>query len=310
MRSLRHHGGRVALSFGLLMLLALPVQAAEILKPFILASTSSGELQAKVDEVRQSLKDSGFQVLGEYSPIEQGHVIVVTNDTLTKAAAATERGGYAAAQRVSVTRHDGDNQVAYVNPVYIENAYRLDSDLSPVADQLADALGRQKPFGAEGLKPKDLRKYHYTFGMEYFDDPYELAEYDSHQEAVDAVEEGLAEERAGVYKVFRYDIPDTDVTLFGIGMSQDKGGKKAIDDAYQLSVVDFGDLKRTCYLPYTMLVNGKAVEALHMRFRMAVHFPDLSMMGEHSFMKLMSSPEAIQKALTKVAGGKMESGFF
>ena len=44
------------------------------------------------------------------------------------------------------------------------------------------------------------------------------------------------------------------------------------------------------------------VEALHMRFRMAVHFPDLPMMGAHGFTKLMSSPGATEDALESVAG--------
>ena len=46
-----------------------------------------------------------------------------------------------------------------------------------------------------------------------------------------------------------------------------------------------------------MLVRGQEVEALHMRFRMAVHFPDLSMMGAHGFTKLMASPGATEDAL-------------
>ena len=45
---------------------------------------------------------------------------------------------------------------------------------------------------------------------------------------------------------------------------------------------------------------GAEVEALHMRFRMAVHFPDLSMMGEHGFTKLMSSPGATEDALEEM----------
>ena len=44
-------------------------------------------------------------------------------------------------------------------------------------------------------------------------------------------------------------------------------------------------------------MRGQDVEALHMRFRMAVHFPDLSMMGAHGFTKLMSSPGATEDAL-------------
>jgi len=51
------------------------------------------------------------------------------------------------------------------------------------------------------------------------------------------------------------------------------------------------------------MVTGNLVVALHMRFRMAVHYPDLKMMGENSFMKLMPSPEAIRKALTVAVGG-------
>ena len=41
-----------------------------------------------------------------------------------------------------------------------------------------------------------------------------------------------------------------------------------------------------------------------MRFRMAVHFPDLSMMGEHGFTKLMSAPGATQDALKDMVSGE------
>jgi len=34
-----------------------------------------------------------------------------------------------------------------------------------------------------------------------------------------------------------------------------------------------------------------------MKFRMAVHFPDLPMTGKHGFTKLMSAPGAIDDAL-------------
>ena len=33
------------------------------------------------------------------------------------------------------------------------------------------------------------------------------------------------------------------------------------------------------------------------------HFPDLKMMGKNSFMNIMTSPSAIQKALAAAAGG-------
>jgi hypothetical protein len=46
-----------------------------------------------------------------------------------------------------------------------------------------------------------------------------------------------------------------------------------------------------------VLVSGKNVYALYARFRIAINFPDLSMMGKNSFMNIMQSPEAIKRAL-------------
>jgi hypothetical protein len=37
---------------------------------------------------------------------------------------------------------------------------------------------------------------------------------------------------------------------------------------------------------------------------MALHRPDLKMMGDNSFMNIMPSPKAIEVALTAAAGGK------
>jgi hypothetical protein len=71
-----------------------------------------------------------------------------------------------------------------------------------------------------------------------------------------------------------------------------------------MSEIDFKDIRSTAHLPYELLVNGNEVEALHARFRIAINFPDLSMMGSNSFMNIMSTPKALFKALAAVAGGK------
>jgi len=139
--------------------------------------------------------------------------------------------------------------------------------------------------------------------MEYFDDVYKLAEYGSHKEAVDTLEKNLAAGVGGVTKVYRLDLPD-DVTVFGVARKAPGEAEIDMDEDHIMSVVDFGELKGTAYLPYEILVDGKDVVALHMRFRMAVHYPDLKMMGKNSFMNIMPSPGAIQKALTAAAGGK------
>ena len=303
MRGMFRHAFAV-LAVGLLCAAGL-VQADE-LKPFVLAYTTQGDVAKVVDEVKGKLTGAGFEIAGAYSPYDDATVLAVTNDALRQAAAKSEFGGYGAAQRVSVTKVNDQVQVAYTNPVYMANAYRMAGDLQSVADRLAQALGREKAFGSEdGMSADDLRGYHYMFGMEYFTDPSELAEYDSYDDAVKAVEANLAKGVAGVTKVYRVDIPGKDETLFGVGMKSSNDKEKYMDDRYIMNEIDFKPLRSTAHLPYDMLVSGKKVYALYARFRIAIDFPDLSMMGSHSFMNIMDSPAAIEKALILAAGGKL-----
>ena len=294
-------------AFLVLFMAVATVHAADELKPFVLGSVSNTDFDRKVNETKAALVQQGFTIAGEYVPYDGAHVIVVTSDELKRIASQSERGGYAVAQRVSVTSVGNDIQVSYANPLYIEHAYQLDASMAPVASRLEAALGKMQEFGADGLTPKQLRKYHYTFGMEYFDDPYELARYDSYKDAVAAVEKGLAARTQGISKIYRIDIPGKQVTVFGVSMQAGENGDINMDDHHQMEIVDFQNLKGTAYMPYEVMVKGRDVEALHMRFRMAVHYPDLKMMGDNSFMKLMKAPDAIHKALTEAVGGQYET---
>jgi hypothetical protein len=184
-------------------------------------------------------------------------------------------------------------------------AYRIESDLGGVTDKLKQALGFVKDFGPDkGVKDDKLGRYHYMFGMERFDDPYELATHESYEQAIQTVEKNLAAKVSGVSKVYRIDIPGTHQTLFGVGFKGNTDDDKDRDDKFIMSEIDFKDTRSTAHLPYELLVNGKEVEALHARFRIAINFPDLSMMGSNSFMNIMSTPKALLKALTAVAAGK------
>lgn len=287
------------------LICTLPVQADEaLLKPFILAPTPAGNTEQVVAAVKAALTGQGFEEVGSYSPYTGATVIVVTSPELKAAAAKSEHGGFGAAQRVAVTDVKGKLQVSYANPVYVASAYRMADDLKSVAAKLEAALGKGEEFGAKGLSARKLRKYHYMMAMEYFTDPSLLAEYNSHEEAIKAVESGLAAGKAGVTKVYRVDVPGKQETVFGVAMKAPTEADKNMDDKYIMSEIDFRDIKSTAHLPYEMLVNGKNVYALYARFRIAISFPDLSMMGSNSFMNIMSSPEAIRKALVKTAGGK------
>jgi len=269
-------------------------------QPFVLASVSDAGLAEQTAATVAALEKAGFSVAGQYAPVEGANVIVVTSPELQAVAAQTPKGGYGAAQRISVTEREGKTEVAFVNPVYIQHAYRLEGDMQPVYDSLKNALGESEAFGAKKkMTAKKLKKYHYMVGMQRFDDPSELGRFESYEAAVAAVEGGLAAPGDPLSLVYRIDLPEKQQTVFGVGMraTGTADSEVDIDAAHQLAVVDFEGYSKAAYFPYEVLVDGGNVEALHMRFRMAVHFPDLSMMGKHGFMKLMASPKATEDAL-------------
>ena len=273
-------------------------------KPFIVASSGLGTLDEKTTSTRRALEDAGFEIYGQYSPVEGTNIVVVTNDELKKIAAMSDKGGYGAGQRVSITEVGDTVEVAFVNPLYIQYGYHLGGDMQPVFDALVASLGNVRSCGGGSKKmtAKKLGKYHYMMGMEYFDDNLELASFDSHEAAIEAVESGLAVQDDALTQVYRIDIPGKDQTVFGVGMKKTNEDEGYIDSAFQMSIVDFEGCKKRAYFPYEVLVDGNNVEALHMRFRMALHFPNLSMAGKHGFTKLMKAPGATEEALEKMLG--------
>jgi len=286
-------------------------QAAQTYLPFVLASNDAGTIADKVEGTKSALKENGFEVAGEYAPYKGAYVIVVTNAELKKAAATKARGGYIAAQRISLTEMGGKVQVSYTNPAYMTYAYRVNAKLPQTGAALKKALGHVQDFGPdEGKDAEDLNEYHYTFGMEYFDEPLELNTKGSHDAMVAEIEKNLSAKTKGASQVYKIAIPGTSQTLFGVAMKAPNEGKKYMDESYIMSEIDFKPLRSTAHLPYEILVNGKEAEALHARFRIAINFPDLAMMGDNSFMNIMATPDAIRDVLAAVAGGEVEDDDF
>jgi hypothetical protein len=273
--------------------------------PFVLASTSGGDVASVSADVKGKLTGAGFEVVGEYSPYSGANIIIVTNAAMKAHAAKSEFGAYGAAARVSVTKNGDDIEVAYTNPVYMAAAYRMAGDGADTRKALEGALGAEKDFGSEKkLTAKDLRKYHYTIMMEYFDDPSELAEYDSQAEAVKAVEDSLAAGKGATAKVFRIDIPGKDETVFGVALK----GTDADDcsgDAFVMGKIDKTSPRQTAHLPYEIVVSDGTAYALYARFRIAINWPHLSMLASDTgatFFSIMCSPGAIEEALIQASG--------
>lgn len=299
--------------------MALPAsQAGEAIKPFILASKTSGnDLSATVMSTRNKLQAAGFVLYGQYSPYAGTEIIVFGNEALLKTTTRSKRGGYAAPLRAAVTANQGMIELSYTNPIYWANVYRLDNNLDAIAKKLKSALGYQQDFGTgkNSYSAAEMRKYHYTFMMEYFDDPSLLAFYDSHEKAVAVVQKNLTGQLGGSKQVYRLDLgKDSDgkaMTLFGVGLAG-VDGDDCSSDAYIMNRIDKSSPRHSAHLPYEVLVYGDHVEALYGRFRIAVSWPHLPMLASDTgatFFSIMCAPGAIENTLIKLAGGsRLEPG--
>jgi hypothetical protein len=289
---------RMVMSFLVFALAAGAAGAQEFrFKPFVLASRGPGDPAAVVEATKAKLAAAGFEVVGSYSPYEGATVLAVTSADLKAAAAQQRFGAYAAAQRVTVTKVGDEVQVAFTNPLYMGAGYRMQGNLAPVLGKLAKALGRIEEYGPkDGKTAKELRGYHYMISMPYFDEPWTLAKYGSQAEALAAVSAGLAAGKGKTRQVYRIDV-SPDESVFGVALGDGCGA-----DAHVMKEIDFKPVRSTGHLPYEVVVSKGEVFALHAKFRIAVNFPDLAMMGDHSFMNIRCAPDSIEAALGAAAG--------
>lgn len=294
--------GSVLISFAFVS----AIQADARYKPFFLASQTAGDKAEKMVEVKKALTSNGFEIVGEYTPYPAATIFVVTNDAIKTNAANSgddddKLGGFGAAQRVAVTEANNEIQVSYTNPLYMHYVYNLkDVKVAKEAkEKLSLALGLVKAYGSEeGEEADDLKDYQYAPMQSEFDDPDELSKHSSYEAAIKATEAALAAQKGGVRKVYRIDLPGKNQTLYGVAMT-----KKWSSDVAIMKEIDFGKVKSSAHLPYEMLVVNNKVYALNASFRIAISFPDLSMMGDNSFMNIMDSPDDIEDALTLASGG-------
>jgi len=261
----------------------------EVLRPYVLATENPGLVSDVVAQTRSALTQAGFEIAGEYPLTAAAHVIVVTSDALRAAAAQTPDGGFGTVLRVSVTQAGDTAQVAYTNPVWMENVYRLAAEPEGVAAALEKALGRLEEFGSKsGVTAKSLRSYHYMVFMPYFDEPVVLGTFASHADAVTKLEAGLAASKEAKL-IYRVDVPGTEQSLFGIAILAGAGADDSV-----IKITDTGARRHTAHLPYEVLVAGGRVLMLHGKFRIAQSFPDLTM---GTFMKISGAPDGIAKVL-------------
>lgn len=294
------------LSF-LLILLCFTIQSQD-LKPYIVGTTSEKSLDAITPEVRDALQYNGFEILGSYNPANDKTrvVLAITYPSLIESIKKTGGlTGFAAVLRVAITREASATHISYTNPYYLGHAYFRDAfnEVEDSYDVLNnDLVNAMKavgpyagdPFGSEdGISSEDLHDYHYMIGMPYFDDTNVVGEFGTYEQAVRTIDSNLTNGIPNVSLVYKVEIPGKDLALYGIGLSGENG------ESLFLPKIDISSPKHTAFLPYEILVMGSEVHMLHGKYRIALSFPDLTMM---TFTKIMSTPGNIEDMMKTVTG--------
>jgi uncharacterized protein (DUF302 family) len=274
---------------------------AQELAPYIKVGESSTSISELSNSVKSALKSNSFTVLGEYSPTKNTNlkVIVFTNNSLKNTVVkVTDRGALAAAFKVALVKENGKVTISYTNPDYILRAYIGENYVSfktifekfsnDVKNALSSIGNEFKPFGGK-VKADKLKKYHYKIMMPYFSDPVTLNEFSSFEEGLKTIEANLKAKKGNTVEVYKIIYKKEKVAVFGIGL-------ESSDDGEAHFLPKIGE-SHAAALPYEIILQDKKATMLHGKYRIALHWPELTM---GTFMKIMSTPGDIEDTLEKV----------
>jgi len=270
------------------------------ISPYLRIAELNGGMDAVRHQIESRLSEMGYDILGHYSPGGNPdlHVVVFSNDQLsTLCKSSDNRGMLAAAMKVGFQKKNGKIIVSIVNPEYLFYAYfreRMeDSSFKSAAISASNKIIKdlegvgplKQPFGGD-LELKDLVKYRYMVGMPDFDDPVDLAEFESFDDGLATIRRNLTAGKGNAVQVYEIVDQKNKIAVIGVGLLEKETG-----EAHFLSII--GE-SHVAAMPYEIILQGKEASMLHGRFRFALHWPELTM---KTFTKIMSSPGDVKDAL-------------
>lgn len=260
-----------------------------------------GELETGQESlIEKMLGDNGFDILGSYNPMGSKNIKVIafTNNQLTTiTSSCNERGTLAAVLKIAIISEAGKPNIYLLNPEYIFWAY-LGDDMkrSSISDPLnaidqkvknaLEIIGVTREEMGGNIKKSDLGTYRYMFGMERYTDPITLKTFESFNEGIKQITENAKAGKGTTKLVYQLIIPEKEVAIFGIGLLDKEKGEPDF-----LPIV--GETHAAA-LPYEIILNGNKATMLHGRYRIALHWPELTMV---TFSKIMSTPGNIESQL-------------
>jgi len=274
---------------------------AQELSPYIKVGTSTENISVLSTNIQTLLTDNSFEILGSYSPANDAklHVIVFTNQLIKNTVVnIKDRGALATAFKIGLVQTNGTTTISYTNPPYFLRAYldnhyntyetafneftkHVQTTLSPLGNEFT-------PFGGS-VKTKKLKDYHYKILMPYFTDPIVLNTFDSFENGLKTISDNLASHKGNTVQVYKVIHPSKKIAVFGIGLQNNGEG-----EPHFLPIIGEENIAA---MPYEIILQNNTVTMLHGKYRLALHWPNLSM---GTFMKIMSTPGNIENALEKI----------
>ncbi|RUM68889.1 MAG: hypothetical protein DSZ05_00310 [Sulfurospirillum sp.] len=225
-----------------------------------------------VASVESKLKGAGFEVVGKDTITPDLTSVVFTCPTLKKLGSASKRG-FGAVMHVLVNKKD--NEISVTNPLYFEKAFLQgdfdEASAKKVLAKINTAFPGLKD-SKDSLKYSDLEKYHFMFGMPYYEDMEKIGS-GAHDALVQkAQNSGKA--------VFVLPLANGN-TLVGCKLSKRTA-----------KFVKKTGTRNAALLPYTVLIEGDNAYILAPKYYLALSNPQLKM---SQFMKIATVPGKITK---------------
>ncbi len=269
------------------------------LAPYVhAAKLAEAELLTQLALIEKKLTAEGFTVIGRHAPKGlPGRASLVVTDRAVLESVRTIGGSAIIASGIRVGVQS-DGTVSYMNPDYwyranLRGQFKpAQQPLKSVQLRLAKALGEGRTFGGD-VPEGELANYRYMLGMERFDSGNaELGSHASFEEALKAVQEGLAKGVGNTSRVYELIMPEQKIAVFGVAMND-----PAVGEAWWVNKIGSDQMAG---LPYEMFIVGNKVYAPYARYRIALAWPAL---GMGQFMGIINAPESIRATLTGLAGG-------
>ena len=271
---------------------------AQDLSPYIKVVESSETMNDISEKVMNALKDNSFTILGTYNPSSKSTLKVIAftrTDIKNTVVKVTDRGALAATFKIGFVQKNGKVTVSYTNPEYILRAYlgtnynTFVSTFNKFSDDLKTSLSSVgtdfTPFGGTVAANK-LGKYHYKIMMPYFSDPVTLNEFSSFEEGLKTITDNLKAKKGKTTQVYQLLYTNEKIAVFGVGLKNVEDG-----EAHFLPIIG---VAHVAALPYEIILQDKKATMLHGKYRLALHWPELTM---GTFMKIMSTPGDIEDML-------------